>query len=139
MTATAGAPKEQQEHQDSAYNTMVDYITESRKALAEYERAASIYAGLAFVESKLEAERHGVKLEAVKRLMEQINPLGQAGKLHSASSAESVVETDEEYAAHLKLQRETVRDKNGAHTRMESARMRVQIALAAVRAIGGLQ
>lgn len=121
---------------------MHDLIAQSTAAREEYVRAANLYAGLVFVESKLEAERHGVKHEAIKRLMEGTPPpeghsalLAKPGL--SASAAEKIVETEPTYAAHLKLQRETVRDKNNAHTRMESAKMRVQIALTAVRTTGG--
>lgn len=129
-----------------------DFIKQATAARVEYERAAGLYAMLVFLESKLEAERHGVKEQIVKRLMGP-GPEYEAGTVGegeharkvmmnkpglSATAAEKAATTDPEYLAHLKLQRETVRDKNNAHTRMESARMRVKILLASVRAIGGV-
>lgn len=121
-----------------------DLLKQALEARKEYDRTAGLYAGLVFVEAKLEAERALVKLEAIKRLMGQENPVGKPDAngirpYHSASSAEAVAVLDDTYAAHLKLQRETVRDKDHAHSRLVSAKMRVDISLAAVKSLGGFQ
>jgi hypothetical protein len=50
------------------------------------------------VVQELEDARASVKAAAIQRLMQTLNPL--TNKQHSASSAEAVVETDAQYAAH---------------------------------------
>lgn len=71
-------------------------------------------AGLSLAEATLremaiEDTRPLVKAEAIRRLVGTENPAN--GKLHSASSAEAVVEMDAEYAATLKAKREAVFQK----------------------------
>lgn len=73
-------------------------------------------------EMRLEDERTGQKMDAIKRLMAYDNPLN--GKPHSASSAESQVETDSEYMAFRAKQREAVMVKIRAKAQYEVAKLR---------------
>lgn len=73
-------------------------------ALYAVEVAADQWAKAKVEELRLEDDRAREKSHAVMRLIGTDNP--ETGKPHSASSAEKVVELDEEYAAHRALQRE---------------------------------
>jgi hypothetical protein len=124
------------EPQDQTKQELIDsYISEATEARKEYERAGGLYAGLVFVEAKLNTDKTDKWLEAIQRIMQTENPL--TGKQHSGSSAKDVIETDQAYREHLELLRVTVRDKDHCHVRMESARMRAYTALAAVKALAG--
>jgi len=101
--------------------------------ITAYENARAVYADKAREEMRLEAERPIVKYAAVTRIMNSENPLTH--KQHSASSAEAIVETDEEYRAHLLNQRNTVHAKNRAWTDAESAFFRANLALAQLKAV----
>lgn len=111
-------------------------MAQANEARTDYENAAREYRGLAHRESELEAQRSGQKHAAILRLMARQNDL--TGRQHSASSAEATVELDHDYAAHLAFQREVVAEKNHAHTRMASAKLRCDTAVAVIRAIAGL-
>jgi len=108
---------------------MRQLMEEANAAREEYEKAAWKYGESAYHESLLEARRPGVKQTVVSRIMAD-------GKV-AATNAEKLATTDPEYLAHLTAQRDACADKNAAHTRMESARMRVKIALAGVRVLMG--
>lgn len=88
---------------------------------------AAVYAVARRTEAELEDERPIVKLEAIKRIMQSDNPLN--GKPHSASSAETQVETDEAYAAHRKAQREATLATIMAKAQYESAKFTAQLAV----------
>jgi hypothetical protein len=98
----------------------------------EVEKAMTAYAAAVEAEMAGEHRRPIVKLEAIARLMQGPNPLN--GKPHSASSAEAAVETDPEYSAHLAEQRQLVRGKIEAQGVFVAARMRAQLAIAALMA-----
>ena len=72
---------------------------------------------------RLEYERPMQKHAAILRIMEQPNPA--TGKAHSYSSAEALAETDAEYAAFLKEQREHARHAILARAKAWAARTRV--------------
>jgi hypothetical protein len=114
------------------------YARDAEEAIDAYETARASYADLLREEMKLEAERPLVKSAAVLRLMGEINPQSKDAKLHSASSAEAVVESDEQYAAHLLNQRSTVHAKNRAHTASEAARLRASLGITLVKAMAGV-
>ena len=79
-------------------STLANNIETAARALAEAVAA----------EQALEDARINVKLAAIDRIMAKgDNPF--TGKPHSFSSAEGVVNTDEEYQAYLERQREAVR------------------------------
>lgn len=68
-------------------------------------KTAEKYAAAVKHEMELEDIRASIKMAAIKRIMDAgDNPL--TGKPHSFSSAEVLVNTDKEYAAHLAQQRE---------------------------------
>lgn len=100
-------------------------------AIETYEHAGALYADLAGQEMDLEAQRPIEKDHAIRRLMQTTNELTE--KPHSASSAEKIVETDEAYFAALRVQRETVVQKNHAFTRMQAAKLRAEMAIALLR------
>jgi antitoxin (DNA-binding transcriptional repressor) of toxin-antitoxin stability system len=98
----------------------------------ETERLFRDYADAVAAEMASEHGRPIAKLAAIARLMQGPNPLN--GKPHSASSAESAVETDAEYSAYLTQQRQLVRAKIEAQGVFVAARMRAQLAIAALMA-----
>ncbi|NDD52271.1 hypothetical protein EBZ39_00065 [bacterium] len=72
--------------------------------------AAANLAEATMAEMRLEDERISHKLAAIDRIMSRgDNPL--TGKPHSYSSAESVVNTDEDYQTYLGKIRAAVRDR----------------------------
>lgn len=101
-------------------------------ALAAYQRHGEHYADAAGLEMDLEAERPIIKDAAIRRIMEQPNPLNQ-DKPHSATSAEKLVELDSGYRAHLRRQRDAVYEKNMAFTRMQAAKLTAEMAIALLR------
>ena len=117
--------------------TRTDWERAGHAEVADYERLGTEYADLAAQEMDLEAGRSVEKDHAVRRIMEQPNPLN-GDKPHSATSAEKLVEGDAEYAAYLRRQRETVHLKNIAFTAMTGARLRAELAIAALRAGEGV-
>lgn len=80
------------------------------KLLNNIHAAATNLADATAAEMRLEDERITFKLAAIDRIMSRgDNPL--TGKPHSFSSAEGVVNTDEEYQAYLGRIRSAVRDR----------------------------
>lgn len=110
---------------------MTDWRKEAEKAQQDYAAYGDDYAGCAHRESELEAQRP-VLLAAIKyRYMD-----GSKGAL-AATPAEHSAKIDPEYLSHLELQRDTVRRKDDAYVARESAKMRFQIALSVMNALGG--
>jgi hypothetical protein len=107
--------------------TLTNPLAPTEEAIAAYEQAGERYAHLVGREMELEADRHTAKQAAIRRIMQGVNELTE--KPHSASSAESVVETDAEYRSYLRRQTDTVVEKNLALTAMTSARLRAMLAL----------
>lgn len=77
--------------------------------------------------TRFEDERAPKKAEAIKRLMQQTNDL--TGKLHSASSAEAVVELDAEYAEYRNMQREAEIDRHRTIAAYEAAKLTARLAI----------
>lgn len=73
-------------------------------------------------EAALEDDRAIVKAEAIRRMIGTENPA--TGKPHSASSAEAVVEQDEQYATHRRAQRDAVLATQRAWGAYEAAKLR---------------
>jgi hypothetical protein len=120
----------------------IDYEQIASLSVDEYEEAGKDYARLSARELELENDRPIVKRQAILRLMGSENPLTTTAdkpKLHSASSAEAIVESDPEYMAHLGAQRTVVFEKNMAYTRMTSARLRTELAIGALKAQAGVR
>ena len=80
-----------------------------------FRRASSRYADLAHREAELEAERSLRKQYAVERIM------AATGK--AATPAEKLAESDPEYREFLATLRNVTREKHGAWTDMEAARL----------------
>jgi len=75
----------------------------------------------------LEDGRALAKADAIRRLMEQ--PNAETGKMHSASSAEKIVESDAEYAAYRARQREVEVEKHRAWAAYEAAKLNAQLVI----------
>ena len=126
---------------DHVMATIADHAQVAELAITEYETAGIDHARLCARELELENDRPILKRQAILRLMGQDNPLTSTAdkpKLHSASSAEAIVESDAEYMAHLGAQRTVVFEKHMALTRMTSAKLRAGLAIALAKAEGGL-
>lgn len=106
------------------------WIAEAVAARQAYEQAGTEYARYVTEEAELEADRPTVKHEAVLRIMAD-------GKI-AATNAEKLASLDGDYLSHLEAQRDTVAKKNEACTRMQSAKLRAELAIAAIRSIAGL-
>lgn len=78
------------------------------------------------LEMTLEDTRPAAKQLAVLRIVGTVNPA--TGKAHSASSAEAVVETDEEYAAYRARQRAAVVERIKARAYYEASIARARLA-----------
>lgn len=100
--------------------------TDERDYAGEIERAGRTYALAVADEMALEDQRPIVKQAAVLRLIGTPNPA--TGKPHSASSAEAVVESDEEYVTHRVQQRQAVYAKIVAAAQYEAAKARARLA-----------
>lgn len=114
------------------------FIAQANEARRDYEDAAKEYRELAYRESELEAGRHKVREGIKLRLMGsgEERPATALPAI-SATAAEKLSTCDEEYLDYLAVQRDTVRQKDDAFTRMHSADLRALTAIAACRAIGG--
>jgi len=77
--------------------------------------------------TRLEDERAPLKAAAIKRLMSQTNDL--TGKLHSASSAEAVVELDAEYADYRGMQRDAEVERHRTIAAYEIAKLTARLAV----------
>jgi hypothetical protein len=108
-----------------------NWISEAVASRQAYEQAGQMYAALCQRESELEAIRPCLHADVKKRLMDNEPSL-------AATPADKRVAIDSAYLKHLALQRDVVREKMDAQTRMVSAHLRTETALAAVRSIAGL-
>lgn len=97
--------------------------------------AAKEYGEAQAHESQLEDERCFAKRDAIRRIMQQPNE--ETSKPHSASSAEKVVETDAEYMAFRKKQREAVVATQLARGRFYAARLRAELEIVVLRDTAG--
>jgi hypothetical protein len=107
------------------------WIREAMAARLQYEAEGRSYAALCQRESELVVQRLFVKEESKRRMMETEPSL-------SATRADDKVRTEPRYVSHLEIQRDVVREKDDACTRMHSARLRAETAIAAIKAIAGL-
>jgi ABC-type hemin transport system substrate-binding protein len=100
---------------------------EAEGAILRVEEAADRLATACRAEMELEDERPAQKSAAVRRLMGTENP--ETNKPHSASSAEKIVETDGEYAAHRRKQYDAVVEKQRAYGAYEAAKLRARLSV----------
>lgn len=109
-------------------------VESARASIAVLDAAASWAADATNAATLLEDQRAEIKAQAIRRLMGTTNELTQ--KLHSASSAETVVETDALYAAHRAKQRDAEVQRWAALAQWEAARRNAEldVALAAASA-----
>jgi hypothetical protein len=85
-------------------------MTQTENLVTGIEAAALRLADAVSAEQAIEDARINVKMAAVGRIMHSgDNPL--TGKAHSFSSAEALVNTDEEYQQYLERQRNAVRER----------------------------
>lgn len=112
--------------QASVRPPVIAAVDEARASLRDFAEAAERYRAAAYQEMELEAERAGNKAEAIRRIM--------AAQGLAATPAEKLAETDPEYAAHLRIMRQKVFEKNEAWAETECARLRVRLAIACITA-----
>lgn len=115
----------------------LDAGEESARLIDEYQRAVDQFAELVAAEMNHQADKPARKTAAIRRIMGTQNPLTQAP--HSGSSAEKVVELDEEYRHYLWQGSNIVVEKIKAEGRVHAALRRADLALARFRATGGLR
>lgn len=106
---------------------MSDYRETAEQAIAAIEAAGERLAAACRQEMWLEDQRALVKALAIRRLMTTTNP--DTEKPHSATSAEKVVETDAEYAAHRARQADAVVETIKARAAYEAAKRRADVAI----------
>jgi hypothetical protein len=99
------------------------------RCIDQVEITGIAYARAVTTEMALEAQRPVEKQSAIRRMVGSPNPVN--GKPHSASSAEEVVETDPDYADHLRKQREAVFAKITCGAAYEAAKLRAKMAMLA--------
>ena len=115
---------------DTKEQQVEGWIREAVAARQDYEDASVRFAKYVTEEAELEALRPVIKHAVTIRLMDE-------QKL-AATPADKVASTDAEYLEHLEAQRDVVAKKNDACTKMQSARLRAELALAAIRSLAGL-
>jgi hypothetical protein len=107
-------------------------VPKEERAIDDVLAAAEVYAQAVTLILELEDGRAAEKSAAIRRLMQTEND--ETGKQHSASSAEKIVETDGEYAAYRKRQRDAEVEKHRAEAALFAAKQRARLAVDAVRA-----
>jgi hypothetical protein len=80
---------------------------------------------------ELEDERPLVKSRCIAQMIGTPNPLGKEGAVHSASSAEKVVEEHPEYMDHRRKQANAEVQKIRAYAAYEAAKLSARLAVAA--------
>lgn len=91
-------------------------------AIASIEGAALLVAQATAREMDLEDARHIVKQRAMNRLI-------STGVASSATAAEKLVHTDEEYSLHLRAQRDAVVEKIVLEGKLVAAKLRARLAV----------
>ncbi len=109
----------------------------AERAISEYHKWRLVYADGVKLEAEYEADRCMHRRSAILRLMSGTNPL--TGNPHSASSAEKIVEADEEYSGYLSQQRQVVLSKNRAHAEAESFWLQAELYISLVKSSAGLR
>lgn len=109
--------------------TGVEFLADVEALLEQYERAAEEHAQAVVREMELEDQKPIAKAEAIARVMQTENT--ETKRQHSASSAEKICEADPEYAAFLSAKRAATLRKMNLYTRVVSAKLRAQSAIAA--------
>lgn len=85
-------------------------MTKAENLVSDIETAANALAEATAAEQALEDNRINVKIAAIDRIM-SAGDNQFTGKPHSFSSAEAIVNTDEEYQAYLERLRNAVRNR----------------------------
>ena len=100
------------------------------EAIRQYEEARSRFVGCGYREEALECERARLLAYLIEQEME-------SGMAYTPAEKKARVHPD--YLAHLKLQREVVRDKEHARTHSTVALHSADLALARMKALAGLR
>jgi hypothetical protein len=125
------------EHENRGYNTAIDEAVKAIQertgcdvldpveiAIAGVETLAEAWGDAESYEQQLEDDRALEKQAAILRIMQTTNPL--TSKPHSASSAEAVVEQDEQYRVYRQRQSAAVVAKFTARGVYEAAKLRAE-------------
>lgn len=97
----------------------------AEQAIAAVEAAAGRLAEAIRTVQDLEDARCIEKSAAIRRLMQTMND--ETNKLHSASSAEKVVESDAEYLAYRRRQADAEVEKHRAYGAYDAAKLRARL------------
>lgn len=111
--------------------TTDELAAQAHRAIAEALVLGEQEAALTAREMELEYLRSVRKIDAIRRIMDS-GPNPASGKPHSFSSAEAIVETDAEYAAHLGVQRDVAQKRIIMRARAWAARQGAALATALV-------
>lgn len=109
-----------------------DVVQQARAALGCIALAAEELGHALTHESALEDERPLVAARCTLAMIGTPNPLGKEGAVHSASSAEKVVESHPEFMAHRQAQRTAVVGVQRAKGRYAAACLRARLMVAVV-------
>lgn len=115
---------------DQQVKDIQGWIADATAARQDYDDAGKEYALYVTQEDEMEANRPFMVYEATCRIMEE--------QKMAATPAEKLAKIDAAYLDHLEAQRNVVAKKNDALTRMQSARLRAELAIAAIRSIAGM-
>jgi hypothetical protein len=105
-----------------------------QRAIDDVLAAAEVYAQAVRSVMELEDLRPLLKAKAIGEMLGTPNPLGKPGALHSASSAEAVVEQHGDYWQHRQKQAQAEVERIRAHAALDVAKMRARLAINAIRA-----
>lgn len=108
--------------------TQQEAVTVAQAAITRYTAAAERYRGKVAEEMLAAAGKAGAKHSAIRRIMETENELTK--KPHTATSAEAIVETDDDYSFYLQHQRLVVAEKLTAEAQMVAAKLEAELAIA---------
>lgn len=103
--------------------SMTDAIDAAQQSISAIESAAAKVSSALNRIAELEDQRALIKPRAIKRLMEN-------GAATSATAAEKIVEQDEEYSSHRRLQRDAEVEKWFALANYEAAKLAAQLDVA---------
>lgn len=109
-------------------------VDREQRAIDDVLAAAEVYAQAVRSVMELEDLRPLLKAKAIGEMLGTPNPLGKPGAMHSASSAEAIVEENSLYWQHRQKQAQAEVEKWRADGALFAAKLRARLAVATVRA-----
>lgn len=108
-------------------------FAQEHAAIDEVLDAAETYGQALAAVQALEDERPLIKAKCIAEMIGTPNPLGKPGAVHSASSAEAIVEENARYWQHRQKQATAEVERWKAHGQLEAAKLRARLAVATVQ------